>query len=30
LGVAPTLKELYNQIGQDKKTPDAIVVKALS
>jgi len=30
LGVAPTLKELYNQIGQDKKTPDTIVVKALS
>jgi len=30
LGVAPTLKELYAQIGQDKKTPDTIVVKALS
>ncbi|MGH7599036.1 MAG: DUF5678 domain-containing protein [bacterium] len=30
LGVAPTLKELYNQIGQDKKAPDTIVVKALS
>jgi hypothetical protein len=30
LGVAPTLKGLYDQIGQDKKTPDTIVVKALS
>lgn len=30
LGVAPTLKELYNQIGQDQKTPSTIVVKALS
>jgi hypothetical protein len=30
LGVAPTLKALYDQIGHDKKTPDTIVVKAVS
>jgi len=30
LGVAQTLKGLYDQIGQDQKTPDTIVVKALS
>lgn len=30
LGVAPTLKELYDKIGRDQKTLGTIVVKALS
>jgi len=29
LGVAPTLKKLYDQIGPDKRTSSTIVVKAL-
>jgi hypothetical protein len=30
LGDAPTLKELHNQIGQHKNTPNTIIVKVLS
>jgi hypothetical protein len=30
LGAAPTLKELYDKIGRDNRTPGTIVVKVLS